>query len=39
MGYYKYLFIIISIVSLTGTLVNKFSISSEANIPLLDFIV
>ena len=30
---------IISIVLLTGTLVNKFSTSSEANIPLLGLIV
>ena len=30
---------IISTVSLTGTLVNKFSTSSEANLPLLGLIV
>ena len=30
---------IISIVSFTGTLVNKFSTSSETNIPLLGLIV
>ena len=38
-GWIYKLSILISMVSLTGTLVNKISTSNEANIPLLNFSV